>query len=75
MSATITIRTDLALRRELTRRANAAGQTLSELVREILAAAVNAQPLQVRAGHLKARLRLPRRHPAWRERIRERNWR
>jgi metal-responsive CopG/Arc/MetJ family transcriptional regulator len=76
MSTTITVRTGETLRRELQRRARAGGKTLSELIREILEAAVAERRLDRRAGHLKGRLRLPRRGGgSWRERLRERNWR
>lgn len=76
MSTTITIRTETALRSLLEERAAAAGKSLSEVVREILEAALAAQAVDERAGHLAGRLRLPRR-PAgrWRRQLRERNWR
>ena len=75
-STTITIRADAALRRELEGRADALGKSLSEVVREILEAAVSRQPLEGRVSHLKGRLRLPRSHSEpWRRELRERNWR
>jgi plasmid stability protein len=76
MATTITIRTDRNLRQELQRRAEADGKSLSEFIREILAAAVEPGPLGARTGHVQGRLRLTRRKAgAWRERIRARNWR
>jgi plasmid stability protein len=76
MSTTITIRADEALRRELEARAAALSKSLSELVREILEAAVARQPLESRTGHLRGRLELPRQEvEPWRRELRERNWR
>jgi len=76
MSTTITVRTPPSLRSELERRAASAGKSLSELVREILEAAVAVQPLGSRVGHLRGSVELPRtqREP-WRKALRERNWR
>ena len=76
MTATLTIRTDEALRRALQRRAQALGKTISALVREILEEALSEQSVAARAGHLKGRLDLPRDDgDPWRQEIRERNWR
>lgn len=76
MSTTITIRTDEPLRRRLEKRAAATGKSLSALVREILESAVAERSLGRRAGHLKARLSLPRdAADSWRTSVRERNWR
>jgi hypothetical protein len=76
MSTTITIRTDELLREALDKRAAASGKTVSELVREILEEALADRPLHVRAGHLKGRLRLPRKaSEPWRKHLRRQNWR
>ena len=76
MSTTITIRVDDPLREVLDKKAAASGKTVSELVREILEEALTEMPLQVRAGHLKGMLRLPRKtSEPWRKRLCERNWR
>lgn len=76
MSTTITIRTDESLRRELEERASALGKSLSEIVREILKAAVAEQSLEERTGHLRGRLELPHREDEpWRRKLRDRNWR
>ena len=76
MSTTITIRTDESLRVALIERAEAQGKTLSEVVREILESALIDRPLEDRVGHLKGRLRTPSTsQEAWKERLRERNWR
>jgi plasmid stability protein len=76
MSTTITIRADEPLREALDRKAAASGKSVSELVREILTEALADRPVQVRAGHLQGRLRLPRTTPEpWRARLRQRNWR
>jgi hypothetical protein len=75
-TSTITVRTGEALRRDLEERAAAAGKSLSEVVREILEAAVSRQPIAGRVSHLKGSLRLPRSHSEpWRRELRERNWR
>jgi plasmid stability protein len=76
MRTTITIRTDENLRKKLLKRAETDGKPLSELVREILEAALVERSIKSRAGHLSGRLQLPRRSTElWRKRIRERNWR
>ncbi len=75
MSATLTVRTDEALRRALRRRARALGKTTSALVREILEEALSEQSIGARAGHLKGRLDLPPDEDPWRQQLRERNWR
>jgi hypothetical protein len=76
MSTTVTVRIDDDLRRALEARARAQGKTLSAMVRETLEDAVVERPFGSRVGHLRGRLRLP--CPiagAWREKLRERNWR
>ncbi len=76
MSTTVTVRIDGDLRRALEARARAQGKSLSAMVREALEGAVAERPLGNRVGHLRGRLRLP--SPvagAWREKLRERNWR
>ena len=76
MSTTLTIRTDEALREELAKRARTQGKTLSQLVREILQAAVTERPIETRAGHLKRRLMLREQATEpWRETLRQHNWR
>ena len=76
VSTTITIRTDETLREALDKKAATSGKTVSELVREILEEALAEKPLQVRAGHLKGRLSLPRKaSEPWRSHLRQRNWR
>lgn len=76
MSTTLTVRTDEALRDALAERARAQGKTLSQLVREILEAAVAERPLGARAGHLRGRLVLREQATEpWRESLRRRNWR
>jgi len=76
MSATITIRADESLRRELEERASAQGKSLSEVVREILVSAVAPRPLASRIGHLRGGVELPRGDvEPWRQKLRERNWR
>lgn len=76
MRTTLTVRADEALRDALAERARAQGKTLSQLVREILEAALAERTLESRAGHLKGRLVL--REEAvepWRESLRRHNWR
>lgn len=76
VSTTITVRTDELLRRKLEKRAAAGGKNLSQVVREILEAAVQEEPLESRIGHLRGRLRVDRSDDEpWRRRLRERNWR
>ena len=76
MSTTITIRADESLREALAKRAAVSGKTVSELVREILEEALADRPVRARAGHLKGRLRLPRKSSeSWRQRLRQHNWR
>jgi len=77
MSTTITFRADESLREVLAKKAAASGKTVSELVRQILEDALAETRLQVRAGHLKGKLRLlprPTSEP-WRKRLRRGNWR
>lgn len=76
MSTTLTVRTDDALRDALAERARAQGKTLSQLVREILEAALAERPVESRAGHLKGRLMLREQaSEPWRESLRRHNWR
>jgi plasmid stability protein len=76
MSTTLTIRTDESLREALEKRAEAQGKTVSEVAREILLRALEERPMHTRTGHIKGRLRLPRRTTeAWRKELRKRNWR
>ncbi len=76
MSTTITIRTDDELRRRLEERAEAAGTSISALVRQILEAAVSERPLGRRAEALRGRLQVSEdARRSWRSSLRERNWR
>ena len=76
MRMTITIRTDEALREALEQRASAQGKTLSEVAREILRGALADRALGGSTRHLKGRLDLQRtKSPAWRETLRQHNWR
>jgi len=76
MSTTLTIRIDDSLREALAKRAKSQGKTLSEVARELLQAALEERPFQARIGHLKGRLKLPRRATeAWRKELRQRNMR
>jgi plasmid stability protein len=76
MRTTLTIRTDEKLRAALKERAAMQGKSVSEVAREILSEAVAERPLSERVGHLKGKLDLRASDTdAWRERLRERNWR
>ena len=76
MSTTVTIRTDEALRKALQARARARGITLSEAAREILRQALEQRPLEVKTGHLRGGLKLPRKQTEpWRKTLAERNLR
>lgn len=76
VSTTITIRTADSLRDALVRRAEERGQSVSEVVREILEREFVETTIGARAGHLRGRLKLSRDdREAWRSRLRERNWR
>jgi hypothetical protein len=76
MSTTLTVRTDARLRRALEERARMQGKSISQVAREILAAALAQRPLELRTGHLRGTLRLSEGRPEpWRAALRERNWR
>ena len=76
MTTTLTVRTDESLREALAKRAETSGKTVSQVVREILEAALRQRPVVARAGHLKGRLRLTSKSgDEWRRQLRERNWR
>lgn len=76
MSRTLTIRTGEELRARLEQRAREQGRTASDLAREILDAALAERPMAERTGHLRGRLQgVPAGDDAWRERLRQRNWR
>lgn len=76
MRQTIAIRADAALRDAIAERAAAQGKTISAFVREVLERAVEARPLESRAGHLRGALDLSgTADDAWRNRLRDRNWR
>jgi hypothetical protein len=72
MDATLTLRLDGGLRRKLRARAAAL-----KVVRQALDREVNTEPLGKRIGHLLGSVRLPKgpSKDAWRNAIRERNWR
>ncbi len=64
------------MREALEDRARAQGLTVSELVRRLLDDAISERPLGQRAGHLKGRLEpAGPDSDAWRDQLRERNWR
>lgn len=64
------------MRDALAERARVEGKTLSQVVREILEAALIERPLAARAGHLKGRLMLREQAAEpWRESLRRHNWR
>lgn len=64
------------MREALEERARAQGKSVSQLVREILEAALAERPIEARAGHLKGRLMLREQTAEpWRESLRRRNWR
>ena len=76
MGIVFTVRTDEALHEALRRRAAAQGKTISELVREILEAAVQERPIAERAGHLRGCLELPATDDdPWIQHLRRTNWR
>jgi plasmid stability protein len=76
MSTTLTVRTEQELHDALVKRARAQGKTLSQLVREILRAALIERRIEARAGHLKGRLLLREEATEpWRESLRRHNWR
>jgi hypothetical protein len=72
---TLTIRIDREQDAALTERAEALGQTRSELVRTLIAKGLEAQPLGQRVGHLRGHLALPAPATTWARRIKRRNWR
>lgn len=76
MATTLTIQADDTLDAALRRRAEEQGKTVSNLVREILEAALTTPTLEERVGHLRGTLdtRASDDDP-WRRSIRERNWR
>ena len=68
--------TTYRITKEMARRAEAQGKSVSQVVREILEEAVAERSLQEKIGHLKGRLRpAGRGEEPWRRRLRERNWR
>lgn len=75
MDKTLTIRLDQAQDAALTERAQALGQTRSELVRMLIAKGLEQQSVGQRAGHLRGHLSLPAPATAWARRIKRRNWR
>lgn len=74
-TTTLTIRTTEPLRQALTKRAEAEHKTVSDVVREILEAALIERPLSERVGKLRGGLRLPEPKADWQKQIRARNWR
>jgi hypothetical protein len=75
MRTTLTVRTGPDLRRALEDRARNAGKSISDFVREILEEAVTQRPVGQRTAHLRGCLELPDLADAWRNQIRDRNWR
>ena len=77
MSTTVTVRLDESLREALEVRAQATGNTISEVVRDTLREALAERPLGERVGHLKGILELEVEadDDPWRRQIKERNWR
>jgi hypothetical protein len=72
---TLTIRLDQEQDAALTQRAEALGQTRSELVRTLIAKGLEEQPVGQRVGHLRGNLALPAPATTWARRIKRRNWR
>jgi hypothetical protein len=72
---TLTIRLDKEQDDALTERAEALGQTRSELVRALIAKGLEEQPVGERVGHLRGHLALPAPATTWARRIKRRNWR
>lgn len=75
MEKTLTIRLDKEQDDALTERAEALGQTRSELVRALIAKGLEEQPVGERVGHLRGHLALPAPATTWARRIKRRNWR
>jgi plasmid stability protein len=76
MRVTLTIHADEQLREALKERAAMQGKSVSELAREILAAALTQRPLGPRTRHLRGQLaQSPDISDPWRKQIREHNWR
>jgi hypothetical protein len=75
MSSTLTIRASAALREALDRRAAAEDKSVSEVVRDILEAALVPRPLGERISGLRGGLRVSDSGASWRDQIRQRNWR
>ena len=76
MTAKLSVRLGEPFREALRRRAAAQGKTISELVREILEAAVKESPIALRAGHLRGCLKPPTTDDdRWTQQLRRHNWR
>ncbi|HSC28491.1 MAG TPA: ribbon-helix-helix protein, CopG family [Vicinamibacterales bacterium] len=76
MKTTITVRLDARQANAVTQAARRTGRSVSDVVRDALDSALTERTIAARAGHVRGRLRLPRRaRSRWRETIRERNWR
>lgn len=75
MGTTLTVRIDSRQQRALARRAAAKRTSVSAVVREILAGALDERPMGERTGALRGSLSLPEPKEAWRRQIKARNWR
>ena len=76
MTTTLTFRLESEQRKKLRTKARALGKSESEFLREILDRELEERPLSVSLGHLKGALSLKnKRSDAWRDTLRERNWR
>lgn len=76
MESTITVRLDEKRRKAVADAARREGKSVSDVVRDALDRSLADRPMAERAGHIKGGLRLARsRRSAWRDAIRERNWR
>lgn len=76
MKTTITVRLDERQQKAVTAAAKQLGKSVSDIVRDALDRRLTERTIAARAGHLKGRIRLPRRdRKGWRRTIGERNWR
>jgi hypothetical protein len=76
MNATLTVRLELALRRQLRKLASRLGKTDSELVRQMIERGLAEEAVGRRIAHLKGRLsERPHAEDSLSRSIRERNWR
>ena len=75
MEKTITVRIDSRKDKALARRARARGKTKSDIVRELIDALLEPEPLGQRVGHLAGSLKLPPPKGPLLRRLKSRNWR